>query len=446
MQNNNGVLTQGMKMARVCTSGDSASKVLIQDMDVNFLTHDKEGDDISKDISKSLEMILQRNPSIHELRRLFRNINIMCYCNGDLRVNEAISKIKGSLKDKGYSEAEIESLLKEIVVFSFAKQSEFNPAVTSFTFIDVNDVEAGVSQELIQNVANSKSKENPEGITVVSNDNHSTILFAGNGEHTIKYMNKEGTVSCLIADLVTSAIEESRNSNQKREKSTETKDYLAELHGMLQRIENGENTETLMEEIEGRVYLGLHHANEGELLLNSEADRVAKKLLILELPEDNERVENYKKDRSKLIKSAASFLTKDQLEYILNPKSTVTSQKDFSDNNRAQLIELFQSFSEIKKAKHVSVRDKVQFMIPHGMDANDPNVMLIEDMIDRQEEKASSYNKDMDEIQHISEVVNGIVSRLVSICPSDVLAKIAIKYDPSIKNQYEYLAEKEERE
>ena len=146
LKDNNGIMTEGLRFARVRSSKEDASKVLVQEMDVNFLTREnKNGIDVDSDIMPYLNQTLTTNPSKEELMKIFRNINIVSYCDGDCMVNAAIQRMRTVIEERGYSSQDIDDILKNIVIFSFAKNSTIDPAVTSYTFFDVLDNEGSVA-------------------------------------------------------------------------------------------------------------------------------------------------------------------------------------------------------------------------------------------------------------------------------------------------------------
>ena len=82
LKDNNAMLTRGaMRFARIRTKYENASCVTIEDMDVSAVTIDFPGDkyDRIEQLMPYINELIESNPSLEELGKAFRNINVFSY-------------------------------------------------------------------------------------------------------------------------------------------------------------------------------------------------------------------------------------------------------------------------------------------------------------------------------------------------------------------------------
>lgn len=207
----------------------------------------------------------------------------MSNCNGTERALSIIKGTERTLMNLGYSEAEIQEMLSQIALLSFQTDIDLSDCRASVVdFHNLNDTEVFVNSDNIapQMVERNTNSKNRETVDRASNG-RIEILISGEDSHKVKDYMEEGKampviVHTIVSEVLGNSVENSRGNSKFIPLSIE--DLLRKAEGIIQRIENGEAKESLIEELDSKLTYGqgITRLSNREIAIIEEKERLAK--------------------------------------------------------------------------------------------------------------------------------------------------------------------------
>lgn len=211
-----GAAKVGAAMAGCRVRGHYNGGYDIDDMPVSFLASrvSEREESTSEFVDTYLVPLVFENGqrvSIQEACRRMRNVNILTYCDGVLKALKIEKVLSDRLAKIGYSNEEINSILRNIFVLATATdQVVYDSRMSVSVFRDVLDDE--VNSELDRAFIESRDEQ----MVVDSSPNCHYYFYKGDGTHDFKKYAFEGRVSALVS-LLLSAVLENAIKNSKGE-------------------------------------------------------------------------------------------------------------------------------------------------------------------------------------------------------------------------------------
>jgi hypothetical protein len=495
---NVGILREGTRFARVRVRGDNASGVLVQDSSVSFCTFDREKDKIEDLYREYILPILESVKDKKKLCKVFRNINLISYCDARIEIDRLIDLIASKLSEMGNSPEDVQDILKNISCVSVGTPHEVDDRITSFTFLDVLDgegVSSGMKPLPSEFVEALKTSKNKDQATIYHKEGtNGTLVFnAVDGEHTPEYMTKKGDVMrACVPTVVTAILENSiRNSRTQELVPIDSEEIVEKLNTVVQDITEGRTTaDEIVSGLDQTVYSDDKRSSDTKLRLTSVLDTVASKLVKVELKDISAIRQEERTKWNTFFEGLKRGLTYEQLDYIVHgegeprtcPKTKLSAEADrtirevmedfFFDKSRVSgpnsidyprrkkrddpnkdTIENVLGLIDSKKVRDVMskiILDRAD--LPKTGDPsliNSPEIDVdsrvtiekILGMIDLKYKELEVYNKNLEEFNHECDYFHQIIRRVLEVVPSHVLAKEVEKLEPNIIEQYAELDE-----
>lgn len=225
-----GTTKRGMEMARMRIRGDRNAGFTIKDFPVKFLSMKLDINNQDNTISKEeridvfvnqylLPLISNNGVKIDSTQAMknIRNVNMMCYCDGTLIVQDIESNLLEKMQELGYTGEECEKIQSQMCVFPIStNRLTGKQKSTCISFRDINDLEVNdnITMEEIKKVSES---EIGESVFKYSN-NEISYLFNGDGEHNLKkYTHSGRAMSACLSSALSKALENSIINSQGKE-------------------------------------------------------------------------------------------------------------------------------------------------------------------------------------------------------------------------------------
>ena len=286
-KSNFGITKQGMKMARMRVRGEQNAGFYLKDFPVKFLSMqlDKKDEEQSMTSQERIEAFTNRYlfPLISkdgqkidpvQAMRNMRNVNIMSYCDGTLKVQAIERILMSKMEEIGYTAEECAQIQSQMCMFPISTDRlSGNQKSICISFKDINDGEVSDNVTLEER-ATAKQSQIGESVFRYS-DTETAYLFDGDGEHNLKKYTKSGTaVPVCLSSVISKALENSiENSSSEKFIPVTTELLTVDLQAIMQRAAEGVSTSELMRELdEGLGYGGARRISEFEAQLLDQLD------------------------------------------------------------------------------------------------------------------------------------------------------------------------------
>lgn len=221
-----GMIKQGAKAARVNTTDEFAAGFKIDEFPIDFLgvkflrdaAYKNNYEEITDKLIYPYLMGVEVRPSVIELKKRARRINIMTYCDGTFTYSMVEKRLISKLQYDGYSIEDIESILSQVSLTCISTMVELsNIKASTVGFIDVNDEEIATERTArYQNILQEKNKRALFGH--LGRSNNLIYIFKGSGKHSLKeYFNDDTTVKVAISAILGSFLESSVENEKSKE-------------------------------------------------------------------------------------------------------------------------------------------------------------------------------------------------------------------------------------
>lgn len=152
-------------------------------------------DDYLKDVVEDNS----QKKSTEEVAKLFRNFNILGYCNGNERINDIIQTLKSNMERVGYSKDEIDFSISQIGLITLA--TEFDTRKIGCTVADFHEMkDTEVCSNFIHRETGLVLDKNKwmEGFCTID-DRRAEHVLRESDEHSMKHYFEDGTATpaCL---------------------------------------------------------------------------------------------------------------------------------------------------------------------------------------------------------------------------------------------------------
>lgn len=220
-----GIIREGSQAARVYTTQEVAAGFKIDDMPVDFLglrfvkddTYNRNYEEI---VDKFLYPFLvgDGTKSLDEIKNQARKMNLMTYCDGTVTYKKIEARLEEKLKNIGYSEEEINSILSQVSLTAIGTMTDTsNLKATTVTFIDVNDEE--ISTNLTPAYINRLEEQRSKSAFGTLGRN-TIYVYDGTGNHSLKeYFMDDRIVKPAVCSVVSHFLEDSIASTKGEKKA-----------------------------------------------------------------------------------------------------------------------------------------------------------------------------------------------------------------------------------
>lgn len=221
-----GIIKQGARAARVNTTDEFAAGFKIDEFPIDFLgvkflrdaSYQNNYEEITDRLIYPYLMGASQRPSVIELEKRARRINIMAYCDGTLTYSMVEKRLISKLRYDGYSIEDIESILSQISLTCISTMVDLsNIKASTIGFIDVNDEEIeNEKTPRYQNILQERKRRNLFGH--LRNSNNLVYIFKGSGKHSLKeYFKDDTTVKVAISATLGYFLENSVENESSKE-------------------------------------------------------------------------------------------------------------------------------------------------------------------------------------------------------------------------------------
>ncbi|MBE5822387.1 MAG: hypothetical protein E7311_07385 [Clostridiales bacterium] len=283
-----GVAKEGMKMARMRVRDDKNAGFTLEDFPVKFLSIKmekspetqelKENEILERFVSKYMEPLVINDGEkidIETAMKRMRNVNIMSYCDGTVKVQEIENILINRMKEVGYTEDEIKQIQSQMCMFPIAtNRIDGKQKSTCISFHDINDLE--VNDNITQEERETVEASNIGETMVRYSENEGAYLYNGSGTHNLKKFQLEGkAMSACLTSVITKALENSiENSKLDSKLNPISMELLtADIDKIMEDAEKGESIENLKQKIdENLIYGGARRITDYEAKLMDQLD------------------------------------------------------------------------------------------------------------------------------------------------------------------------------
>lgn len=223
-----GITKHGMTMAGMHTKGMNQEGFDIENFPITFLAiRDEECNEAEKEYEFAKKyfqpLISSENGEpidINQLMRSFRNINIMSYCDGTIRVANIVEATKRIMSEMGYSGSEIESSISQIGLVSLSTNVDLDSiGCTVVDFHDLNDDEVMDCESNIDDEIEDSTRRSTIGetLSILPSGKRAEYTIIGSGEHYVREFQDEGTAmpSCarrVIGNMLENSLQNAKGS------------------------------------------------------------------------------------------------------------------------------------------------------------------------------------------------------------------------------------------
>ena len=187
-----GVIKEGARAARVCTSDEFASGYKIDDMQVDFLgiKYFNENGHNNNLVDDFIYPYLKKG----DIKVQARKINFFTYCNATRVYVELEKRLREKLISDGYDDKSIEEILSQISLISIASEVDItNIYASTILFKDINDY---YIYDYISKTSSKKMASLGRNTYLGYLRNNGPVIFAFNatGKHSLKEYFKNGNL------------------------------------------------------------------------------------------------------------------------------------------------------------------------------------------------------------------------------------------------------------
>ena len=265
-----GLSKQGMKMARLRTTGSVNGGFELKDFPVKFLAIRTDGkktaeiDETTELVDKYfLPLISENDKKIDCIQAMknMRNVNLLSYCNGTILAKEIENILINKMNDLGYKEEEIKKIQSQMCIFpSATERLKKNQKWTCISVTNVNDSEIFVPyneelEKMDKLVRESKSK----AILAKHSDNQYEYLFEGSESHTIREYSSDGEfpISVCVSSVISEALENSiENSRNEKFKPITVEQLISRIPQIMHKFMAGVKEKELMAQLDKSLTYG----------------------------------------------------------------------------------------------------------------------------------------------------------------------------------------------
>jgi len=143
--------------------------------------------------------------------KMFRNINIVTYCDGTFKADKIEKYLYGRLQEIGYSLEEVNEIIRQIALVPIATDRvKGTEKMSVFSFKDVNDL------EVLSEIDVPFYEGHDQTMFLGLSPNVFSYLYKGDGEHDLKkYAYEEDVlayISFVVSAILENSVENSRNN------------------------------------------------------------------------------------------------------------------------------------------------------------------------------------------------------------------------------------------
>ena len=381
-----GLTKMGIRMARVRTKGYNGAKISLDEVPVSFLTiktidrKNIEEDNVKDFIEKYFKPLFLDGNNLIKTKEMamksIRNLNIMSNCDSTKQAIDFIEGIEQVLIELGYNKSETEEILSQIFLLTFQTEKDLNNCKASvIDFHNISDKEVrinlnNINKEMLRNNINSKNGESVE-----ISGKRIEVLIKGEDSHEVKnYIEYGDAMPVIVYNIMSSVLENSiDNYKDNRSKPLLIEELYNKAKIILERIENGEQKEELIEELDSSLDYGgkIKRLSERELrLIDSqeeaveEYDRTSSNLRVVKSNEEILRKEkndmlNTIKDvctegtELRILEASGWQLSSEQKDRIMNSetdKKTIDMQNKKIEKLQGMLDRTLKFATDVKKS------------------------------------------------------------------------------------------------
>lgn len=447
---NVGIMRVGMDFARIRTSRDNGSKVLVGDSDITFCTYDRENGDRIEDFFQDFILpIIESVKDKTELLKSFRNLNFLGYCNAATEINELFQLTENALNEKGYSPKDIEEIMKNITCMSIGTSQRIDSLVTSFIVMDVNDLEGVNSEEELLEFREVVDKSSMmDKVSLIHNGNQNALVLDGDGNHTAEYLLLKGDVMRATLPIIVTQILENARTNSKTQEyiPLDLEKMINDVQTTIKDITNGkENSKSILEGIDRAVYKELPRASYIVLELTSILDLVSKRINKVHVSDNSKICESYAGDFNGFLEKLKGHITPEQYEYIVNgkPNNSVTGY-EYDKYVKMALDQTYGKSSFYQTSINgENVQKEYETVAGYSMVTQPAEVVKILDkikaIIKEKISQIDTYNQNYSE--HLAQLDNAeeILGRIMQVVPQQICIDSLVEQKPNIVKQYSRL-------
>lgn len=208
-----GVIREGAQAARVRTSKELAGGFKIDEVPAAFLGiyHDKKENTKTDLLNDFIYPYLKKGNDVLGMMKRARMMNFFTYCDATRVYVNLEERLKERLKEDGFNEQDIKSILSQIGVISIASKVDISKLyANTILFKDCNDRE-------VYDYNSKKALKQMEHISreaiignLNSDGNLHTYIYNGSGEHELKeYLKDVNIVKSSLCAAVSTFLENS---------------------------------------------------------------------------------------------------------------------------------------------------------------------------------------------------------------------------------------------
>ena len=206
----------------------------------------------------------KRNPE--EVAKNLRNLNIIGYCDGNVRIEKIIQTLKSNMDRVGYSKGEIDFAISQIGLVTLATERDTSKiGCTVVDFHELKDQEVSSRNIHQETVDILKRTGWNEGLLIIDERRAEHILVHSD-EHNMKHFFNDGTATpACLKKVVSNLIVSSINASKGEFVPLTVSQVVEGCHELLQQAAEGKSKEELLEIVKNNtVFEGAKTLNESE--------------------------------------------------------------------------------------------------------------------------------------------------------------------------------------
>ena len=230
-----GIVKVGASLARFRVKGRYNAGFAIDESPINFIASrlNEKQEEINEFVDTYFIPLLLRDGtrvSVTEACRLFRNINMITYCDGTLKPIRMESYLRERMAEIGYSLGEIDIIIRNISVIAIATdrvKGEEGMSLVAFKDFTDDEVLTEAERDLYESDKTSEFRE-------LSHNVH-YYYYRGTGAHDLKRYAYYDDVEALISFVITHILENSVQNSKGQYVPLDIKGIMEVLKGMVAR-------------------------------------------------------------------------------------------------------------------------------------------------------------------------------------------------------------------
>lgn len=258
-----GLTKIGARMARVRVKGDNGARIDLSEIPVSFLSIKADSENVTEknNVKRFIDnyirpLIIDENGQAktkENVIKAIRNINILANCNGLERTLEIIDGIEQALTDLEYKGTEIDEILSQISLLSFQTEVSLdNCKASTIDFHNTNDTEVEVNPDNITDEMIYRNKNSRNGESIEKIGKRIEVLISGEDSHEVSdYIENGKAMPVIVHTMVSSVLESSIKG-----KSLSINELYEKARTILERTDNGEKKENLINELDSSLNYG----------------------------------------------------------------------------------------------------------------------------------------------------------------------------------------------